>query len=116
MTLESTWRTQTHCLDVLEQLARDTNVISAMHFLVQAGVMPVDAAATWKRRNALPRLGIDPNKLTGEYLAEVAYEWDEDGPSSAIDFVEMLRAETRGHERDVIIAALDRLGKTSDEA
>jgi hypothetical protein len=117
------WKKKTWSLAFLREQAQlaeelmhpDDKRVPMLNFLKYLGIVPTDVK--WTRRNALPRLGIPGENLTAEYLAEVAYEWDEDGWTTPTEFVELcLAPEVAGHERDVIIKALARLGKEPDDA
>lgn len=76
--------------------------VSAIQFLKDCGVIPT--WVTWSRQNHQPSTSVNPENMRAGYLAEVAYEWDRDGWTSASEFVEMLEAETAGTPRNDIIA------------
>ncbi len=111
------WQQYTYSLDHLRMRATDpyyqwTEETGAMGFLRRLGIVP--DGVKWARKPRYPRLGIDPNKLTGEYLAESATEWDEEGLADPIFFVEMLEMEVAGPHRTKIARTLDKLGRPED--
>jgi hypothetical protein len=51
---------------------------------------------------------LNPDGIPAGYLAALAYEWDKDGASSALEFVDSLRPELRGSpEREAVREQLD---------
>lgn len=63
----------------------------AMDFLYAEHVIP--DGVKWRRRNAVPRTSLDADAIPAGYLAEVAYEWDDDGPAPIHAFLNMLAFE-----------------------
>lgn len=100
------WMSMTFSLAHLREMARPfghlTNVTS---WLYRIGVMP-DVQV----RAMNPRVELDPDAIPADYLASVAAEWDEMGPSSPKQFLDALECETRGSKRDVIVEALSLAG------
>ena len=95
------WISKTHKLDILREKSRAYDIAhkasddgSAFDFLKYAGVVPMNMA--WTRKNAIPRTNLNPDALPSGYLAEVAFEWDSDGTTSAGEFLDMLEFEVRG--------------------
>lgn len=83
--------------------------LSMITFLKWAGVIPLNVE--WRRRNAIPQTSINGEAIPGGYLAEVAYEWDDDGVTTARQFTDMLKAEIAGTpENEVISETMQELG------
>lgn len=81
-----------------------------MDFMRWAGLVPRDTVFT--RRNSLPRTSLDPNFIPVVYLAEVANEWDEDGYSTAVDFVDAIEFEVSGTNKNTLVSeVMGELGK-----
>lgn len=95
------WKTQTYNLEWLKNMASQSLETSAIRFLKGSGIMPWDL--DWKRGNAIPRT-LDPNAIPASYLAEVAFDWDKDGASSAKEFIDAIEFEVRGTEKNELAA------------
>ena len=114
--MESTdWKSKTYTLDWLQTHAQGCTYIhgfvkGALHFLVHVGVIP--EGVQWNRKNANPKTSVDPNNIPAVYLAEVALEWDAEGPSTPLQFISALRAEIAGtSENSVVSETLGELGR-----
>jgi len=84
--------------------------IPAMEFLKNCMIVPADVV--WKRRNSMTRTSLSAAGIPAGYLAELAYDWDKDGPSSPRDFVHALEFEISGHPRnDEVSQVLGSLGR-----
>lgn len=96
------WMSTTFSLAQLREMARPfghlTNITS---WLYRIRVMP-----DVRVRAMNPKADLDPNAIPAGYLASVAAEWDDLGPSSPKQFLDALECETRGAKRDVVIEAL----------
>ena len=109
----SDWLTQTYSYNWLRKRAADrADMAGAMTFLKSIGVVP--EGETYRRTN-IPGSVAAPHSsaIPGRYLAEFANDWDSDGPSSPVDFIEALEFECAGTEkRDVVSDLLADLGAT----
>lgn len=104
------WQKLTYGFNWLRKQAADhAHLNSSMDFLKAIGVVPADS--TFAGRNWLPNTNLDPTAIKARYLAEVANDWDDMGPSQPMDFVNMLEFECAGSpKRDVVAETLSALG------
>ncbi len=96
--MSSNWSNKTYSLESIRSAANHYDELTieggkpfAMDFLYWSGIIPQNV--DWKRRNAVPRTSLDPDAIPAGYLAEVAYEWDDDGSAPIHAFVNMLAFE-----------------------
>lgn len=81
-----------------------------LNFLRFAGVLPI--GVEWNRGNAIPKTNLDGNSIPAGYLAEVAFDYDKDGYSTASDFIDMLEFEVAGtSSNDVLGEVMADLGR-----
>jgi len=92
------WEDTVYTLDFIRERAEHYDELTieggqpfAMDFLYWSHIIPPDVK--WRRRNAVPRTSLDPLAIPAGYLAEVAYEWDDDGSAPIHAFVNMLAFE-----------------------
>lgn len=114
----SDWTKETTTLDFLRKSAEiwDESIIHMDHgdhildFLKYAGLVPL--GVQWKRKNSLPRTSLDRNNIPVGYLAEVAYEWDQDGDSTATEFVAAIEFEVAGTASNNLVSeVMEDLGR-----
>ena len=92
--------TETYSLDELRAKAehcdrvRNGKPLYAIMFLQMGGIIPY--GIEWKRGNQIPQTRLNPNAITAKYLAEVAYDWDKDGETTATEFLDALAFEVAG--------------------
>lgn len=105
------WKQRRFNFNELRQFAAvRTDETSAFRFLQSIQVVPYEV----KRVSAPDYIvtNLDPDSIPAGYLAALAYEWDRDGPSSALEFVDSLRPEMNGtHEREAVREQLERVGQ-----
>lgn len=102
-------RERAEMYDWLEELAGDYANHNMLQFLVYAEVIPGDVV--WKRGNALPRTSLDGKAIPAVYLAEVAFDYDKDGFSDAVDFIRVLEFEVTGTAaNDALSEVMSELG------
>jgi hypothetical protein len=82
--------------------ARKGKPLKALLFLQMADIIPY--GIEWKRGNQIPQTKLNPRRIPGKYLAEVAYDWDKDGETTATEFVEALAFEVEGTEENDIVS------------
>ena len=105
-------REQAESWDWFMSLSGDYSNASMIRFLQWAEVIPEEAE--WKRGNALPRTSLDKNVIPAQYLAEVAFDYDKDGFSTASDFIDMLEFEVKGTVANSLVSeVMEELGRTS---
>lgn len=104
------WEKKTVSLDYLRAKATEYDDeyywteygdVTMVTFLRWCHVIPIDVK--WKRKNAQPRTELDALAIPAGYLAEVAYEWDQDGPSRAGEFIDSLEFEISGTARNHLL-------------
>jgi hypothetical protein len=103
----NSWQEETIKFDVLELMAKMENhaYTYVLPFLIDVGLLPAEAKV--KSLGDI-KTSLDPNEIPAGYLAALAYEWDKDGPTSPVDFVNSLRPELRGSpEREAVQEALN---------
>jgi len=111
MNLDSDWTKKLWTFDHLRQFAAVRGDLAlSVDFLKSIQVVPYEVvhipAPDYVNTN------LDPDKIPAGYLAALAYEWDSDGPSTPLEFVDSLRPELRNSpERDVVRDALSEAGK-----
>lgn len=105
-----------HSIGKLKKLAADCDrarngkPLKAMTFLQMADIIPF--GIEWKRGNQIPKTRLSPDGIAGAYLAEVAYDWDKDGETTATEFVDMLVFEVEGTEQNQAVTEVtDWLGR-----
>ena len=109
--MENDWKTQTYALSWLRKQASDhAHLRSAEAFLRAIGVVPEDVDRLYQRNveisTSLPKAAIP-----AKYLATMAHEWDNMGPSSPVDYIHALSFECAGtQQRDVVAETLAALG------
>lgn len=86
---------------------------SSFEWLKKAGLVP-KGVTKMPVRQVLT--GLDPEHIDIEYIAAAAYEWDQWGPASPMDFIKAIEAEVRGAKRDLILETLMSLGREPEEA
>lgn len=115
MSSDDTWKKKTFSFDALRargilfdqdrywgpQNVDPDEAPTMLDFLRYAGVVP--EGVTWKRKNAQPRNELKPDAIPAVYLAEVAYEWDEEGPSTVAEFLDSLEFEVLGTPRNQLL-------------
>ena len=90
--------------------ARQQKPLAALLFLQMAGVIPY--GIEWKRGNQIPKTRLNPEGIEAQYLAEVAYDWDKDGETTATEFVEAITFEVEGTEQnDAVAEVTEALGR-----
>lgn len=92
------WKDKTFSLAELFKIADVHKDTSAINFLKHAEIIPNDVH--WKRGNANTKTNLDPTGIRAGYLAELAYDWDKDGPTTPLEFMEALEFEIRDHPRN----------------
>lgn len=104
------WQKRTHALSWLKKQAFDHRSLdNQMVFLKAVGVVPEDVE--FRGRNWLPSTNLPAAAIPARYIAEVANEWDEMGPSSPVDFIHALSFECAGTtQRDEVADVLASLG------
>lgn len=109
------WTEKTYSLRMLQLVSQDDDQIKpAIDWLKHIGVIPKDV--DWKRRNALTKTSLDPEKIKASYLAELAYDWDQDGPTTPGEFVEALEFEVAGTEKNASVSEVTgNLGRENNE-
>lgn len=112
----SDWKTRKVSLSWLRMRATSLNGLdSAMAFLKEVGVVPREVE--WRRRNRLPSVNTPADAIPAQYLAEVALDWDDMGPSKPSEFVHALSFEVAGTpQRDAVAEVLSALGSSTQEA
>lgn len=100
--------TERHSLEKLADLAirfdkaRENKPVKAMKFLQMVGIIPW--GIVWKRGNQIPQTRLNPDGIPGRYLAEVAFDWDKDGETTATEFIEALAYEVEGTKQNSIVS------------
>lgn len=101
------WISEKHSLADLQKKAFDFDEMnqghdaSALSFLQFAKVMPEGMG--WSRRNKIPRTSLNADALPAPYLCEVAKEWDDDGHTTATEFIDALSFEIVGTRQNTIV-------------
>jgi hypothetical protein len=103
----SAWQSRLFSFKDLRQFAAvRKNDSRAVEFLKAVLVIPYEV-----ERVPAPdyvNTNLNPDSIPAGYLAALAYEWDKDGPSTALEFVESLRPELAGSpERDAVREQLE---------
>lgn len=108
--------TERWSLDKLSEMAsncdrvRKQRPLPALLFLQMAGVIPY--GIEWKRGNQIPKTRLNRDGIEARYLAEVAYDWDKDGETTATEFVSALEFEVEGTEQnEAVTEVTEALGK-----
>lgn len=97
------WKDQPYSLDWLyNHIFSYDRPMKIIDWLRIIGVIPNDVI--WTRRNSLTKTSLDANAIKGGYLAELAYEWDEDGETTIKEFLESLEYEVAGHPKNRNVA------------
>ena len=117
MVLSTTdWTKETTTLNHLREKAREWDDSERdtrppmTEFLKFAGLVP--HTVVWKRKNSLPRTSLDRNAIPVGYLAEVAYEWDNDGYSTADEFIDAIEFEVAGTASNNLVSeVMEELGR-----
>ena len=109
--MNSAWMQKRYSFSELWQFAKvRKNDTRAVDFLKAIQVVPYDV-----ERIPAPdyvNTNLDPTSIPAGYLAALAYEWDKDGASTAVEFMDSLRPELRGSpERDAVREQLEVAGK-----
>jgi hypothetical protein len=106
------WRYDTISLTRLWDLSEKHNsIMGAIAFLKLIEVIP--ESVEWKRGNAIPKTNLNADAIPAGYLAEVAYDWDKDGPSAPWEFVDAIAAECNGTEVNTEVSdVLGQLGRS----
>lgn len=86
---------------------------SSFEWLKRIGLVPQDVKRM-DQRQVLTDL--DPNNISVAYIAASAYEFDQWGENSPVDFINAIAPEARGAKRDIIVETLMTLGGISVEA
>lgn len=114
------WTTETYSLDYLREraeqwdwgieLSGDYSNASMLRFLVWSEVIPTEVE--WRRGNSIPRTNLNGKAIPAGYLAEVAFDYDKDGWSSADDFIKMLEFEVSGtKDNEAVSEVMAELGR-----
>lgn len=105
-----------HSIEKLKRLAsqcdtaRKGKPLPALLFLQMAEIIPY--GIEWKKGNSIPKTRLSPDGIQGQYIAEVAYDWDRDGPTTATEFVNALVFEVEGtEENQAVTEVTDSLGR-----
>lgn len=96
-------------MPLLRRLAEASERQSAFEFLKDVGVVPEHVSG------ASPvnvKTSFNPREVPGGYLASAAFEWDSWGPSTPVDFIEVIQAELDPEKREYIANLLTALGRT----
>lgn len=113
----SDWKSATWRYSVLHLIAglEDHRHKSAVEWLTDVEVIP--KGVTWKRASSNISMSLDPEAITGLYLAESAHEFDSLGGGTPTEFMEWLSFEVSGtpHNRE-LKRMLDGLGREKDES
>lgn len=107
----SDWQQKIYTFSELRQFAYVRQDMSrAVDFLKAMQVIPYTV-----ERVPAPdyiKTNLDPEQIPAGYLAALAYEWDSDGPSTPLEFIDSLRPEMMGTaERDNVREQLEMVGK-----
>lgn len=103
------WKDRTFSLNQLDEWT-SIPALSMMGWLRTLGIIPNDVV--WTRGNALTKTSLHANAIKAGYLAELAYEWDKDGESTAFEFVDALRFEVNGESKNEVVSeVLGELGR-----
>lgn len=107
---KSEWQKQTVTFDFLKKSAKGFPLkLPMLTWLRIIGVVPM--MLEWRRSNRLPNTNLDPDKIPAGYLAEVAYEWDQDGRTTPAEFIEALAFEVNGTaSKNQVASVLRELG------
>lgn len=108
------WFEKTYSIYELRRLANSENLpdeMLIMRWLEHIGVKPRNQ--NWFRIfSAYPLL--DRNAISGQHLASLALEWDEEGPSNVNDWLDMIEFECVGStKRDKVREVLEAISDLS---
>jgi len=107
------WFEITWSLKQLRELATSEHLPDEMYimrWLEHIGVKPRNQ--NWHKEFAYYPL-LDYNAIQGQHLASLALEWDKEGPSNVLDWLEMIEFECAGSpKRDRLREALEAAGES----
>lgn len=105
------WKTQTWDYDKLYENAKNSRrKDNATEWLRDVGVVPKDV--NWKRAPMSVYNGLPRDAMKAQALAELAYEFDNYGSGTPIEYMDWLEFEVRdSYKRKQFLAVLFELGK-----
>lgn len=112
----SDWKDKVWSYDELASKAASSRIAGGiLSWLQEVGVIPVDVR--WRRAPMSIYNGLDGLAIKGQVLAELAYEFDGEGPGTPMEYLEWLQYEIKGHpKREQLMAVLATLGRRGPRA
>jgi len=110
------WKDKNWSYEELENFAIGNGFSgSILAWLQYVGVIPADVR--WRRAPMSIYNGLDRDAIKARVLAELAYEFDGEGPGTPLEYLEWLQYEIKGHpKREQLMAVLATLGRRGPRA